>query len=118
RVTANEKLAAGKHTIKFHFQYEGPGYGKGGAGTLSGDGKEVAQGKNEGTIPARFSLDARKDVGMETGTPGVGGYVHKKPFTFRGDLKKVVVDLGKSGLAANDEKELKHAARRVAAVRE
>ena len=28
RVASNEKLAAGKHTIKFDFKYDGPGYGQ------------------------------------------------------------------------------------------
>jgi hypothetical protein len=35
RVASKEKLAAGKHTIKFDFKYDGPGIGKSGAGTLS-----------------------------------------------------------------------------------
>ena len=118
RVAAKEKLAAGKHTLKFDFQYEGPGYGKGGIGTLSVDGKEVAQEKIDRTIPVRFSLDETMDVGMDTGTPVVEDYVKKMPFRFTGDLKKVIVELGKSGLAANDEKELKEAARKLAAVRE
>ena len=107
RVGAKDKLAAGKHTIKFDFQYEGRGYGKGGTGTLSVDGKEVAQGKIERTIPVRFSLDETMDVGMDTGTPVVEDYVNKMPFRFTGGLQKVVVELGKSGLGAVDEKELK-----------
>jgi arylsulfatase len=110
RVQAKEKLAAGKHTIKFDFQYEGPGYGKGGTGTLSVDGKEVAKGKIERTIPVRFSLDETMDIGMDTGTPVVEDYVKKMPFKFTGVLKKVVVELGKSGLAAADQKELKEKA--------
>jgi arylsulfatase len=107
RVASKEQLAAGKHTLKFDFQYEGPGYGKGGTGTLSVDGKQVATGKIGRTIPVRFSLDETLDVGMDTGTPVVEDYAAKMPFRFTGVLKKVVVDLGKSGLAAADEKELK-----------
>jgi len=34
RVASKEKLAAGKHTIKFDFKYNGPGMGKSGTGTL------------------------------------------------------------------------------------
>jgi arylsulfatase len=106
RVAAKDKLAHGQHTLKFDFQYDGPGYGKGGTGTLSVDGKEVAQGKIERTIPVRFSLDETLDVGMDTGTPVVEDYVDKMPFKFTGILRKVVVELGKSGLAAADKKEL------------
>lgn len=61
RVVSNEKLAAGIHTLKFDFQYDGPGYGKGG-----------------------------------TGTPVIESYVNKMPFKFTRELKKVVIELGKS----------------------
>src|SRR5262249_37268268 len=63
RVASKDKLAPGKHTLKFDFQYEGRGYGKGGRGTLSVDDNVVAQGMIERTIPVRFSLDETLDVG-------------------------------------------------------
>jgi arylsulfatase len=107
RVASKEKLSPGKHTLKFDFKYDGPGYGKGGTGTLSVDGKQVAEGKIERTIPVRFSLDETLDVGMDTGTPVIEDYVDKMPFKFTGALKKVVIELGKSGLGAADEKKLK-----------
>lgn len=118
RVVSNEKLAAGKHTIHFDFKYDGPGYGKSGAGTLSVDGKQVAQGKIERTIPTRFSLDETLDVGEDTGTPVVEDYVNKMPFKFTGHLKKVVIELGKSGLTASDAKKLEEANRKLASVRD
>jgi arylsulfatase A-like enzyme len=117
RVASNEKLSPGKHTIKFDFKYNGPGMGKSGAGTLSVDGKQVAQGKIERTIPTRFSLDETMDIGEDTGTPVVEDYVNKMPFKFTGTLKKVVIELGKSGLTASDEKALEEA-RKLAAIRE
>jgi hypothetical protein len=40
------------------------------------------------------------------------------PFKFTGDLKKVVIELGKSGLTASDEKKLEEGSNNVAAVRE
>jgi arylsulfatase len=118
RVTANEKLTPGKHTIKFDSSYEGPGYGKSATGTLTVDGKQVAHGKIERTIPIRFSLDETMDVGEDTGTPVVEDYVDKMPFKFTGDLKKVVIELGKSGLTASDEKKLEEARKNLAAVNE
>ena len=60
----------------------------------------------------------RLDVGEDTGTPVVEDYVDKMPFKFTGDLKKVVVELGKSGLAAADEKRLEETRIAVAAVRD
>jgi hypothetical protein len=58
------------------------------------------------------------DVGEDTGTPVVEDYVTEMPFKFTGDLKKVVIELGKSGLAAADEKSLEEANQRVAFVRD
>jgi arylsulfatase len=115
RVTSNEKLAPGKHSIKLDFKYDGPGFGKSGTGTLSVDGKQVAQGKIERTILTRFSLDETFDVAEDTGTPVVEDYLNKMPFQFTGDLKKVVVELGKSGLTASDEKKLEEANKKLAA---
>ena len=106
-----KKLVPGVHTIKFDFKYHGPGYGKGGTGTLSVDGAQVANGEIQNTIPTRFSADETFDIGMDTGTPVVDDYESKMPFKFTGGtLKKVVIELGKSGLAANDEKKLKELA--------
>jgi len=82
------------------------------------DGKEVAQGKIDRTIPVRFSLDETMDVGMDTGTPVVEDYANKMPFKFTGTIDKVVVELDKSGLMAADEKALEKSSKQVAAVRE
>ena len=71
RVASKQKLAPGKHTVRFDFQYDGGGRGKGGTGTLRVDGKQVAQGRIERTVPNRFSLDETFDVGEDTGTPVV-----------------------------------------------
>ncbi len=118
RVTGKDKLAAGKHTLKFDFKYEGPGYGKGGTGTLSVDGKEVAKGKIEHTIPTRFSLDETLDVGQDTGTPVIENYVDKMPFEFAGKIDKITVELGKSGIAAADGKKLADAEERLRSARD
>ena len=95
RIASKNKLAPGKHTIKFNFKYDGPGFGKSGTGTLLVDGKKVAQGKIEHTIGGRVSLDETFDVGRDTGTPVIEDYVNEMPFKFTGKLNKVVIDLGK-----------------------
>ena len=56
-VASPQALIPGKHTLRFEFAYEGGGIGKGGAGTLLVDGKQVAKGRIEQTVRARFSLD-------------------------------------------------------------
>jgi arylsulfatase len=91
RVASAERLPPGKHTIVFDFAYEGPGMGKAGTGTLSVDGKQVAAGRIEKTIPLRISLDETFDVGRDTGTPVVEEYVDRMPFAFNGRLGKVVI---------------------------
>ena len=118
RVASNEKLAPGKHTILVDMKYEGPGMGKSATCMLSVDGKQVAQGKIERTIPIRFSLDETMDVGEDTGTPVIEDYVDKMPFHFTGDLKKVVIELGKSGLTASDEKAVEEGKEKAAAAAE
>ena len=115
RVVSGEKLTPGKHTIKCDLAYNGPGYGKSSTATLTVDGKQVAQGKIERTIPVRFSLDETFDIGEDAGTPVVEDYVDKMPFHFTGEIKKVVIELGKSGLAASDEKQIEETKRAMAA---
>ena len=78
----------------------------------------MAQGKIEHTIALRFSLDETMDMGMDTGTPVVEDYVDKMPFKFTGVLTKVVIELGKSGLTASDEKGLEIANKKLAGVRD
>ena len=62
------ELSAGKHTIVFDFKPDGPGFGKGGTGVLSVDGKEVARNSMEHTTPITFPEDETFDVGQDTRT--------------------------------------------------
>jgi len=91
-VAGKDSLTPGKHTIAFEFKYDGGGIGKGGTGTLSVDGKKVAEGRIKATVPGRFSFDETFDVGEDTGTPVSEDY--DVPFKFTGILEKVVVNLG------------------------
>jgi arylsulfatase len=91
RITAKDALAPGRHTLVFDFKYDGGGVGKGGTGTLSIDGKQVAQGRIEATMPFRLSFDETFDVGEDTGTPVSEDY--DVPFKFTGEIEKVAVDL-------------------------
>jgi len=116
RIISNDKLAPGKHTIVFDFKYDGPGFGKGGTGTLYVDGQQVAQGKIERTVPFRFSADETFDIGEDTGTPVVDDYEAKMPFKFTGDLKQVVIELGKSVLPPGDGKKLEDGVEKAAEV--
>ncbi|MGH6802003.1 MAG: hypothetical protein ACREC3_01385 [Methyloceanibacter sp.] len=106
-IASKAELAPGAHTIVFDFKYDGSGLGKGGTGTLLVDGKRVAQGRIERTLPFRLSLDETLDCGEDTGTPVSEDY--RVPFKFTGDLKKVVIDLKPEKLSAEDHRKLKEA---------
>jgi arylsulfatase len=93
RIAGKEKLTAGKHTVVFDFKYDGGGIGKGGTGTLTVDGKAVAEGKVERTLPFRLQGDETLDCGEDTGTPVSEEYAERMPFHFTGKLAKVVIDL-------------------------
>ena len=90
-VAAKDKLKPGKHSIVVDFKYDGGGFAKGGTATMKVDGKKVAEGRIERTLPFRISLDETLDIGEDTGTPVSEDY--KTPFQFNGTLSKVVVDL-------------------------
>jgi arylsulfatase len=90
-VAGKDALTAGKHVLKMDFAYDGGGIGQGGTATLLVDGKQVAQGRVEKTVPIRISLDEGLDVGEDTGTPVNLNY--DVPFKFTGEIEKVTVDL-------------------------
>jgi arylsulfatase len=94
-VWAGPKLQAGKHTIVFNFQPEGPGLGKGGMGVLSVDGKEVAKNTLEHSTPITFPEDETFDVGQDTRT-GVAllEYRYDVPFKFTGKINTLTFKLG------------------------
>jgi arylsulfatase len=91
-VESPEKLAKGKHKVQFHFDYDGGGIGKGGTMNILVDGKAVAKGRIEKTVPVVFSLET-VDVGLDWGLPVADDYT-SDVFT-GGSLNSVLVELGK-----------------------
>jgi arylsulfatase len=91
KIAGKDALTPGKHTIRMDFAYDGGGIGKGGTATLSVDGREVAKGRVERTVPIRISLDEGLDVGEDTGTPVNLDY--DVPFEFTGRVQRVTIDL-------------------------
>jgi arylsulfatase len=107
KIVSKDALTPGKHTIRFEFKYDGGGVGKGGAGTISVDGKEVAKGRVEKTILGRFSADETFDTGEDTGSPVSDSY--KSPFRFSGTIRTVNIDLAPEKLGAADLEKLRKA---------
>jgi arylsulfatase A-like enzyme len=87
-----DSLTPGAHTIVFEFKYDGGGIGKGGTGTLTVDGKQVAQGRIEHTVAVRYTMSVETmDIGEDTGTPVNLSY--DVPFKFTGGIDTVTIDL-------------------------
>ena len=91
RLAGTEDLSPGEHTITAQFKYAGGGAGKPADVALLVDGKQVAHGRIETTIPIRLSLDETLDIGEDTGTPVSEDY--QPPFKFTGEIEKVTVQL-------------------------
>lgn len=89
-ILSKKAIPAGKHKLVMDFKYDGGGVGKGGNVTLSLDGKEIATGRVDATVPIRFSTEETFDVGEDTSTPVTLKY--DVPFKFTGIIDKVVVD--------------------------
>jgi arylsulfatase len=85
-------LTPGKHTVAFDFKYDGPGFGKGGTGVLSVDGKAVDTKTMPHTIPFLVSMDESFDVGIDT-RYGLNDNDYHVPFRFTGTLAKLTIKL-------------------------
>ena len=100
-----DALAPGKHTIVFDFKYDGPGFGKGGTGVLSVDGKEVARQTIPHTTPFLMTIDETFDVGVDTRT-GVDDNDYQPPFRFTGKLDKLTINLKPASMSADDQQRM------------
>jgi len=103
-------LAPGKHTIVFDFKFDGPGFGKGGTGVLSVDGKELSRQTIPHTIPILMAIDETFDVGIDTRTPVDDSY--KLPFRFTGKIDKLTFNLGRVQVAEEEQRKRQEAVAR------
>ncbi len=88
---AKDPLSKGKTKLVVDFKYDGGGMGKGGSITMSANGKTIAEGRMERTIPIAFSLGEGVDIGMDVGSPV--DFTYELPFAFAGTIEKVEVEL-------------------------
>lgn len=89
--TAKTALPKGKVKLVVDFVYDGGGRGKGGTLTMSANGKEIAKGRLEKTVPVQFSIGEGLDVGMDIGS--AVDFTYKMPFAYTGKIEKVTIDL-------------------------
>jgi arylsulfatase A-like enzyme len=101
-LAGEEPLTPGPHELRFEFDYDGGGVGKGGTGRLFVDGARVSEGRFARTAQYFFPLSETFDVGVDLGTP-----VTCYPWAdtrFKSTLKWVRVDLERSDLSAEEVK--------------
>ena len=91
-VAASEAVPVGKATIRFEFKSDGGKLGAGGTGTISVNGRRIAEGRIDRTQGLMFSADEGADVGVDAGTPVTDDY-KERDNTFSGKINKVTVEL-------------------------
>jgi arylsulfatase len=92
-VSAQEALPPGKATLVFDFAYDGGEAGKGGTGTLSVNGRKLAEGRIDRTQPVMFSADETADVGVDEATPVVDGIGEGSHTRFTGRIERVTIEV-------------------------
>jgi hypothetical protein len=96
-IASNERLPAGRVTVGYDFAYDGGKPGSGGTGSIFINGKKVATGRIERTIPFIFGAETA-DVGEDLYTPVTSDYA-KGNNNFTGTIDKVTIDLKKMNSA-------------------
>lgn len=95
-LVASEALPEGRVKVRYEFTADTPRkLATGGTQRLFVDGKQVAEGKLEHTVPLRFSGYAGLDVGRDNGLPVSPHWMYylRRPFPFAGTIERVVFDL-------------------------
>ncbi|MGH9886884.1 MAG: sulfatase/phosphatase domain-containing protein, partial [bacterium] len=91
-----DRLPEGKVRLRYEFKANEPGkLATGGTQRLLVNGKVVAEGKLEHTVPLRFSAYAGLDIGRDNGLPVSPGKIYylRAPVAFEGTIEKVVFDI-------------------------
>ena len=93
-ISSSEALPPGDAKIKLDYAYDGDGTGKGGVAKIYVNGKMVAEGRVEKSVPAVFSADETTDVGKDDATQ-VADKVFKdvKDSKFTGHVNSVTVTI-------------------------
>lgn len=90
-------LPPGRHTLVFDWQMqpEGMPFGRGGTGTLTVNGTQVAQQALPNTLPFTVAWDETFDVGLDHGT-SVDDRDYTSPNPFTGRIVRLTIDYGDS----------------------
>jgi arylsulfatase len=85
-------LAPGAHTLRFDFDYDGKGFGKGGTVRWSIDGAAAGSDHVPASPPGLYTIDESFDVGRDRGS-SVAEYPAAEGFGFTGGtIGEVVIE--------------------------
>lgn len=73
-VRSDTALTPGRHTVRFEFDYDGGGPGRGGLGRLLVDGDLVGEGRIEHTCGYLYATTDALDIGRDTGAMVIDDY--------------------------------------------
>jgi arylsulfatase len=104
-------LPTGPVIVRFEFIADTPKIGTGGLTRLFVNGKNVAQGRLDQTVPARFSAYACMDIGADNRKPV--SHTYKSPFAFTGTINSVTFDLEPTPKSAAEKQEIETAQHQV-----
>jgi len=87
-------LAAGSHSLKIDFDYDGGGYAKGARIAFGVDGKSVGQDRIPASPPGFFSISETFDIGVDSGSPAGSYPADAAPgYRFTGEIGGVTIRL-------------------------
>lgn len=92
-VASTEPLSPGRHELRYEFEYDGGGLGRGGNGRLFVDGEKVAEGRIEHTASFVFQLGEYFNVGVDPLSPVTDEYPAVDN-AFNGVVRTVRIDVG------------------------
>jgi arylsulfatase len=116
-ISSPERLPTGPVIVRFEFIADAPTLATGGKTRLFVNGKPVADGRLEHTVPMRFSGYACMDIGRDNRAPVSPTY--ESPFSFTGAINTVTFDLEptpKTDTEKNDAHQAAHQTRVVAGI--
>ncbi|MGH8335791.1 MAG: arylsulfatase, partial [Gammaproteobacteria bacterium] len=103
-IESKEVLAPGKQIVKFDFNYDGGGIGKGGTGTLYVNDQKVGEGRIDRTEAFIFSADETEDVGEDLATPVTEDY-KEGDNKFNGTIDKITLTITPAPVAIDKAEE-------------
>ena len=87
-IRSPEPLPPGRHTVEYHFAYDGGAPGRGGTGRLLVDGRQVATGRVSRT--ALFG-GGGLTIGANPGTPVTSDYARGGEYPYTGQINSVAI---------------------------